>query len=57
MAKEKKDQEESGSKKINDKKCCRCVYRNEKKCTNKKSPKFDKYVPRKKTCNCFKYDE
>lgn len=56
MKKEKKE-EESGSKRINDGKCCRCVYRKQKKCSNKKSPKFDKYVPRKKSCNCFKYDE
>jgi len=50
---------EKVSNKINDGKCCRCVYRStkEKTCSNKKSPKAGKYVARKGGCNFFKYND
>jgi len=53
---EKKEDQKSGSK-INDKKCCRCVSRKNKVCTNKKSPHYGKYIARKMTCGHFRYDE
>ena len=53
-----KKEEKSGDKptKINDGKCCRCIFRKMKICTSKKSEKSGKYVARKGTCKYFKYD-
>ena len=47
--------EEAKTALINDGKCCRCVWRHDKACTNTKSPKNGSYVARKCGCACFKY--